>query len=259
MLGSGERSSSASAAAILNSVLENIKNLPASSDAHFMPAASAFASEPSASSGYDFGRLFGRKKPVHDMLGGGHSADVLLWRKKHLSAGFLAGSTVIWVLFEWIGYHFISLISLLLLVAVVTLFAWSNGAAFLNRVPPPVPKLELSDEAVLKIAKTVNIEINKMLAMLHEIVIGKDVKRFAKLVGVLSLLVLFGGWFHLLTLFYLAIVAAHTVPILYEKNEDTIDRFVQKALNELKNQYKKVDASMLSRIPRGPGVEKKSD
>lgn len=61
------------------------------------------------------------------------AADVLLWRKKHLSAGFLVGATVVWLLFEWIGYHVISVISFLLLGFVVVLFAWSNGAAFLNR------------------------------------------------------------------------------------------------------------------------------
>eukprot|EP00250_Pteridium_aquilinum_P031391 c43540_g1_i1 orf=141-899(+) len=238
-----------SAAAILSSVLENIKNLPTSSPAH---SASSSSYAPSAAPRFDYARPFGRQKPVHDLLGGGHSADILLWRKKNLSAGFLAVATAIWVLFEWIGYHFISVISFLLLVVVVGLFAWSYGAAMLNRDPPPVPNFQLSDETVLKVAKSLNVEINRMLNILHEIAVGRDVGRFFKLAGALCLMVVFGNWFHFVTLFYLAVVAAHTLPVLYEKNERTIDQFAQKAWHELNNQYRKVDASLLSRIPRGP-------
>ncbi|KAI5080608.1 hypothetical protein GOP47_0004478 [Adiantum capillus-veneris] len=244
-----------SAAAILSSVLENFKNLPASSPAH---SSSHF--HPSSGPRFDSARLFGRQRAVHDLLGGGHSADVLLWRKRNLSAGFLAVATVIWVLFEWIGYHFISVVSFFLLVAIVGLFAWSYAALMLNRDPPPVPKLELPDEVVLKVAKTLNMEINKMLNILHEIAIGKDPVRFAKLVGALALLVLFGSWFQFLTLFYLAIVAVHTLPVLYEKNEDVIDRYAQRALDELNNQFRKVDTSvLLSKIPRGPAAQKRED
>lgn len=167
---------------------------------------------------------------------------------------------MIWLLFEWIGYHFISVISLLLLGVVVILFTWSNGANFLNRAPPPVPKLQLSDDQVLYIAKTFKVEMNRILVILHEIAIGRDSKRFLKLVGILSFLVLFGSWFHFLTLLYLAVLAAHSLPVLYEKHGNSIDQFAQNALNELNNHYKKFDSSVLSKIPRKqPTFQRKSD
>lgn len=195
--------------------------------------------------------IFGdRQKRLHDLLGGGHSADVLLWRKKHLSASFLAAATVLWFLFEWIGYHFVSVISFLLLGLVVVLFAWSNVAAFLNRAPPPVPKLQLSNDQVFYVANNVSVYVNEVLAMVHEIVIGKDATRFLKLVGVLGFLVIFGSWFSLLTLIFLAIVAAHTLPVLYEKHGETIDQLADRTLKELNKQYRNFDASVLSKIPR---------
>eukprot|EP00250_Pteridium_aquilinum_P016317 c23047_g2_i1 orf=582-1328(-) len=228
------------ASSILDSVVENLnKHLPQSSQAHYMTGSSA-------STGF-FG---GRKRHVHDLLGGGHSADILLWRKKHLSAGFLVGATVVWFLFEWIGYHFISVVAFLLLGLVVGLFAWSSGAAFLNRAPPPVPRLQLSDEQVIYWAKTVKIQVNKALAILYEIVIAKDVKQFLKLVGVLSFLVLFGSWFHLLTLLYLVIVAAHTLPLLYENHGNSIDKSVDYIWRESERLLQIFDAKCLSRIPR---------
>lgn len=175
---------------------------------------------------------------------------MLLWRKKNLSAGFLVGATVVWFLFEWVGYHFISVISFLLLGFVVVLFVWSNGAAFLNRAPPPVPKFQLSDKQVHDVAKNFSLQVNKALVNLHEIVIGKDVKRFLKLVGVLSFLVVFGSWFHLLTLVYLAVIAVHTLPVLYEKHGDSIDQLADSTWKEINNQYRKFDATVLSKIPR---------
>lgn len=36
------------------------------------------------------------------------AADVVLRRNKQKSGGLLAGSIVIWLLFEWIGYHLIT-------------------------------------------------------------------------------------------------------------------------------------------------------
>lgn len=54
-----------------------------------------------------------------------------------------------------------------------------------------------------------------------------------------------------------AIVLLHTVPVLYDKYEDQVDSFVEKALAELKKQYTIFDAKVLSKIPRGPMKDKK--
>lgn len=44
----------------------------------------------------------------------------------------------------------------------------------------------------------------------------------------------------------------HTVPVFYEKYEDKVDSFAEKAWIEIKKQYKVFDAKVLSKIPRGP-------
>ena len=51
----------------------------------------------------------------------------------------------------------------------------------------------------------------------------------------------------------------HTVPVLYEKYEDKVDPFAEKAMHEIKKQYAVFDAKVLSKIPRGPLKEKKKD
>lgn len=42
------------------------------------------------------------------------------------------------------------------------------------------------------------------------------------------------------------------MPILYEKYENKIDSFAEKAAVELKKQYAMFDAKVLRKIPRGP-------
>jgi hypothetical protein len=54
-----------------------------------------------------------------------------------------------------------------------------------------------------------------------------------------------------------AFVLLHTIPVLYEKYEDQIDAFAEKAMIEIKKQYAVFDAKVVSKIPRGPGKDKR--
>jgi len=56
-----------------------------------------------------------------------------------------------------------------------------------------------------------------------------------------------------------AFVLLHTVPVLYEKYEDRVDSFGEKALHEFKKQYAVFDEKVLSKIPKGPLKDKKKD
>ncbi|CAN4077638.1 unnamed protein product [Withania somnifera] len=163
-----------------------------------------------SSFGSKVGRLFGRERPVHKVFGGGKPADVFLWRNKKISAGFLGGATAIWLLFDVVEYHLLTLLCHGLMIALAGLFLFSNASTF----------------------------IHKLLVAC----------------GSLSIL---GDCCDFLTLFYIIVVVLHTVPVLYEKYEDQVDSFAEKALHELKKQYTVFDAKVLSKIPRGPLKDKK--
>ncbi|KAA8519463.1 hypothetical protein F0562_013719 [Nyssa sinensis] len=49
----------------------------------------------------------------------------------------------------------------------------------------------------------------------------------------------------------------HTVYVVYEKYEDKVDSFAEKAEAEIKKQYAVFDAKVLSKIPKGPLKAKK--
>jgi hypothetical protein len=49
----------------------------------------------------------------------------------------------------------------------------------------------------------------------------------------------------------------YTVPVLYEKYEDKVDAFGEKAMIELKKYYAIFNEKCLSKIPKGPLKDKK--
>ncbi|CAL5397620.1 unnamed protein product [Camellia sinensis] len=204
-------------------------------------------------------RLFGREKPVHKVFGGGKPADIFLWRNKKISAGVLGGATAIWVLFELLEYHLLTLVCHMLILSLAILFLWSNATTFINKTPPHIPEVHLPEEPFLQVASALRIEINRALVVLRDIASGKDIKMFLgmyprhKLPGNCWLVgcVTFGKLLQFLDL------VLHRVPVLYEKYEDQVDSFGEKAMIEIKKQYAVFDAKVLSKIPRGPLKDKK--
>lgn len=204
-------------------------------------------------------RLFGREKPVHKVLGGGKPADVFLWRNKKISAGVLGGATALWVLFELLEYHLLTLVGHILILSLALLFLWSNASTFINKSPPHIPEVRIPEKCVLEVASALRAEVNYALAILRDIASGKELKKFLGVIAGLWVLSVVGNWCNFLTLFYIVFVLLHTVPVFYEKYEDQVDALSEKATIEIKKQYAVFDAKVLSKIPKGPLKEKKKD
>eukprot|EP00252_Welwitschia_mirabilis_P013131 TRINITY_DN29005_c0_g1_i1.p1 TRINITY_DN29005_c0_g1~~TRINITY_DN29005_c0_g1_i1.p1 ORF type:complete len:270 (-),score=51.83 TRINITY_DN29005_c0_g1_i1:349-1158(-) len=202
-------------------------------------------------------RLFGREKPVHAVIGGGKTADILLWRNKQVSASIVVGATIIWLLFEVWGYHLLALVCHALMLGISVLFVWSNASTFINKQPAQIQRIQLSEDIFQIVASTISNDINKLLSALHDIASGRDLKKFLTVIAGLWILSVVGSWANFLSLLYFAFVFAHTVPVLYEKYQDQVDAVSLRALDEGKKYYQMFDAQVLSKIPRGPLKDKK--
>ncbi|XP_042480687.1 reticulon-like protein B2 [Macadamia integrifolia] len=202
-------------------------------------------------------RLFGREKPVHQVFGGGKPADMFLWRNKKNTGTALGGATLIWILFELLDYHLLTLICHGLILSLAILFVWSNATTFIHKSPPRIPEVSIPEEPVIEFAAAVRFEINRAFAVLRDAATGRDLKKFLAVIAGLWVLSVVGAWCNFLTLFYIAFVLLHTVPAVYEKYEDQVDAFAEKAMIEIKKQYAVFDAKVLSKIPRGPLKDKK--
>lgn len=203
-------------------------------------------------------RPFGREKPVHKVFGGGKLADLFLWRDKKLSAGVLGGATAIWVLFDVIEYHLLTLVCHSLILVLALSFLWSNAATFINKSPPHIPKVEIPEDPVLRFASDLRVEINRAFAVLRDIAMGRELKKFLLVIAGLWVASFVGNYFDFLTLLYIIIVLMFIVPVFYEKYERQVDSFAEKANAEFKKQYAVFDAKVLSKIPRGPLKDKKA-
>ncbi|XP_020594553.1 reticulon-like protein B9, partial [Phalaenopsis equestris] len=78
-------------------------------------------------------RLFGSHRPLHELFGGRKVADVVLWRKKRLSAAIMAGFSVLWFLLEVVEYHFLTLLCHISITGMLLLFIWSSSAALFDK------------------------------------------------------------------------------------------------------------------------------
>ncbi|KAD4585940.1 hypothetical protein E3N88_23541 [Mikania micrantha] len=215
-------------------------------------------------------RLFGRERPVHKLLGGGKGIRILIcvqvvdelikiiltvlaqavrfriavYRNSHVhcqdkkvSGGVVGFATLIWVLFELVEYHLLTLVCHTLILALAVLFLWSNASSFINKSAPRFPEVVLPEDIVLGVASALRIEINRALVILRSIALGKDLKKFLAVIAGLWVLSILGSCWNFLTLLYTGFILLHTVPYIYDKYEDKVDAFGEKAEAEIKKQY----------------------
>ncbi|KAJ9694885.1 hypothetical protein PVL29_010385 [Vitis rotundifolia] len=195
-------------------------------------------------------RLFNRQRTVHQILGGGLVADVMLWRQKNLTVGILLVTLAAWVVFELSGYTLLSLVSSVFLLLVSILFLWAKSAAILNRPAPPLPNLYLSEEIVNEVAAFIQTRTNTLLQVSQDIALGKDSRMFFKVAAFLWLISVVGGLTDFLTLGYISLVIVLTVPALYERYEDYIDRYVMMGYRKLQLLYMKLDEECISKVQK---------
>ncbi|GAB4828872.1 hypothetical protein Ancab_018532 [Ancistrocladus abbreviatus] len=198
-------------------------------------------------------RLFGRQRPLHSIFGGGKVADILLWRNKSISGSILAGFTVIWFLFEIAEFHFITLISYILMTLMLILFIWNYAADFINRRPPSIHDIRFSEATFRYIFDRVNWSILK----LYKISSGEELGHFVVAVASLWILSVIGSFSSALNLLYISFLCLATIPVLYERYEREVDYLATQGNRDMRRLYKELDSKVLSKIPRGPVKDKK--
>lgn len=179
--------------------------------------------------------------------------DLLLWRDPIKSGAVLVVSTVIYFLLEWSHRSVIGLVSTLLAVATATSFLWSVLAQKLNKPGPPIPQLlreGVSESQVKSFVDQYTPLINKALAFVYRVATGQDVVLAVQVIGALIVIGKLSKVFTIIGWAYFAVLAAFSLPKLYELKKPEVDNFVNQAATQgrrLKEQH--VDPVM-AKIPR---------
>ncbi|KAK4563230.1 hypothetical protein RGQ29_005657 [Quercus rubra] len=199
-----------------------------------------------------------RRLNVHQALGGGSVADVILWKKWYGGVVVLMSTSALWFLFERAGYNLVSFVANVLFLLVVILFLWAKSASLLNRPLPPIPDLEISDESVVKAADSMQIWINSALSIAHDIALGRNLKLFLKVAVGLWVISYIGSLINFLTLVYIGVILSLSVPVVYDKFQDHIDEKLCVIHRILQAQYRKIDDNILKKIPFPSNKQKKT-
>ncbi|KAH9778819.1 reticulon-like protein B9 [Citrus sinensis] len=176
-------------------------------------------------------RLLGSQKPIHDILGGGKVADVLLWKNITVSASLLIGMTVIWFLFEVVEYNFVTLLCHISITSMLALFIWSKGAEFFNWKPPQIPEVILRESTFREVASTLRV------------------------IAILYIFSVIGTYFSFLNLLYLGFICILTVPFLYDRYDEHVDYIADREFRRMKKMFRRFNSQFLNKIPRGPVKE----
>ncbi|GAV62302.1 Reticulon domain-containing protein [Cephalotus follicularis] len=195
---------------------------------------------------------------LYQVLGAGSVADVLLWRKWCGSVLLVVSSTTFWFLFERAGYNLLSFVANVLLLLLVILFFWAKSASLLNRPLPPLPELEVSEETVVKVADAMRVYVNYALSIARDIAVGRNLKLLLKVAFCLWVASYIGSFFNFLTLIYIGVLLSLSIPVLYDKYQDHIDEKLCATHRVIQTQYKKIDESLLKKIPVPMNKGKKS-
>ncbi|XP_056160911.1 reticulon-like protein B11 [Syzygium oleosum] len=194
---------------------------------------------------------------VRRALGGGSVADLLLWRRWLAGVALLLSSTAMWFLFERAGYNLLSFAANTLFLLVLILFLWAKSAALLNRPLPPLLDLEVSEDSVAKAADILVEWINHALSFEREITVNRNLKLSFQVTCGLGVISYIGSLFNFLTLVYIGVVLALSVPFVYDKYQDHINDKLCITHSILQKQYKRFDERVLKKIPVPPNKEKK--
>ncbi|KAL4318246.1 hypothetical protein GQ457_18G016230 [Hibiscus cannabinus] len=147
------------------------------------------------------------------------------------------------------SYSIVSFVANVLLLLVVTLFFWAKSASLLNRSLPPLPNLEISERNAGEIAKEFQVLVNYALLIAHDITLGRNLELFLKVTVVLWFVSYIGSFFNFLTFVYIGIVLSLSVPMLYDKYQYHVDEKLSVTHKIMQAQYRKIDETVLRKLP----------
>uniref|UniRef100_M4DCW8 Reticulon-like protein n=1 Tax=Brassica campestris TaxID=3711 RepID=M4DCW8_BRACM len=98
-------------------------------------------------------------------------------------------------------------------------------------------------------------KIESLLLMLYEIAYGEDIKTFLSAILYVAIVDTVGSYINLLTILYICLVCAMTIPVLYLQFQEVIDNFIREVSEEKNKLLEVLKSNVLNKIPRATKEE----
>ncbi|KAL1538948.1 reticulon-like protein B13 [Salvia divinorum] len=151
--------------------------------------------------------------------------DIVFWRKKQLNVGILVAATATWIVMDVYQYSFITVLSWVAIALLSCLFFWGCIHRFLQKEAPDLSELEISEETAKAHAGLVRRRAEDGLRLMFHVGSEREWFVFVGVAASLYLLSLAAKHLDFVTLCFIGIWGAMTVPVIYVKNEKKIREF----------------------------------
>lgn len=161
------------------------------------------------------------------------SKAMVMWEDPKKSGAVFGGATMLYYFLERSGYTAISLVSNMLLLAVIGSFLWSSASRFMNKESLKLHIPEIDDTTARALAEHFQTGFNKAGVYGNRVLTGGEPILTLKTAALLYVVSSFGGFFHFWTLCYTVVFLAFTTPKIYEMKKTEIDQLMAKASKQL--------------------------
>jgi len=157
---------------------------------------------------------------------------LLYWYEWQQTAGVFGG--ILFLLLSLTCYSFISVVTTFCMALLAVSFLYRIGMTIVNAVQKTSAehpfrqlldeKIELSESTVQTWAESTRVTVNNDVKKLQHLFLINDVVDSLKFGVMLWLVSYIGSWFSMLTLVILGVIAAFTLPKLYEMYQTQVDQ-----------------------------------
>ncbi|XP_021908386.1 reticulon-like protein B13 [Carica papaya] len=186
-----------------------------------------------------------RRPPKSDIV-----RDAIIWRRKKVAFTVLVVSTATWILLDVYQFNFLTVVSWLYMSIVILLFLWGNIRRLLGKEEQKLSRLELSEQFDIEFANYCRELIEDTIRWMFWVSAEREWFLFVRTIVALWFVAYVGSFFDILTLFYLGVVVGMTVPAIYVKNEERINKGWEWMKAKSKRVYHMVDEKVIMNMKR---------
>ncbi|XP_056842855.1 reticulon-like protein B13 isoform X2 [Raphanus sativus] len=161
--------------------------------------------------------------------------DIYLWRRKKLAFSVLFVSTATWILINIYGFSSITIVSWAAMAIVSIVFLWGSLLRLLSKVEPDLSGLEVSDEFVAETVGSCRKLMEEMVRWMFRVGAESEWFVFAGTILGFWILSRIGNLLDFHTFLFIGLVIGLTVPKLWEKNGDRLQK-LSKNLKDRSNE-----------------------